>query len=99
MLLLRQMPESEARELLTTQVASAGDLCGVLRWRIGRALAQHRRAARRAAVLPVDDDGARHLARQATEPRLNAERARLRPVRHVRRVEGSSAAPWACWSP
>ncbi|MFC4536910.1 hypothetical protein [Sphaerisporangium dianthi] len=61
-LLLRRMPRHEVAELLTAQVASAADLAGVLRWRIGRTLAGLRRSERRAAELAVDDDGARHAA-------------------------------------
>ncbi|MFI7455480.1 hypothetical protein ACIBQX_49035 [Nonomuraea sp. NPDC049714] len=75
MLLLRHMPPSEARELLTRQVATAADLAGVLRWRIGRALAGLRRAARRASLLGVDDDGARHAAWLAANAARNAANA------------------------
>ncbi|QFY10514.1 hypothetical protein GBF35_31370 [Nonomuraea phyllanthi] len=74
MLLLRHMPGSEARELLTHQVATAADLCGVLRRRIGRALAQMRRAARHAAQLRVDDNGLRHAALLAANAARNAAR-------------------------
>jgi hypothetical protein len=61
-LLLRHVPRREAAELLTVQVASAADLAGVLRWRIGRTLAGLRRAARRSEAIRVDDDGVRHAA-------------------------------------
>lgn len=70
-LLLRHMPRSEAAELLTAQVASAGDLAGVLRWRIGRTLAGMRRARRRVETIRVDDEGQGHAAWLAA----NAERA------------------------
>ncbi|MDR8415075.1 hypothetical protein MTP10_40890 [Nonomuraea sp. 3-1Str] len=94
MLLLRHMPESEARELLTTQVASATDLCGVLRWRIGRTLAQLRRAGRRARQLRVDDDGRRHAAFLAANAERNAANAARRAElvelarRQARRLAG-----------
>jgi hypothetical protein len=61
-LLLRRMAPSELAELLSAQVASAVDLAGVLRWRIGRVLGGLRRAERRASRLRVDEDGARHAA-------------------------------------
>jgi hypothetical protein len=70
-LLLRHMPRSEAAELLTAQVASAGDLAGVLRWRIGRTLASMRRARRRVETIRVDDEGQGHAAWLAA----NADRA------------------------
>ncbi|MET9067757.1 hypothetical protein [Streptosporangium sandarakinum] len=74
-LLLRHMPRSEAAELLTAQVASADDLAGVLRWRIGRTLAGVRRAVRRAAAIVVDDDGSAHAAWLAANAERNAAAA------------------------
>jgi hypothetical protein len=95
MLLLRQMPESEARELLTTQVTTAADLAGVLRWRIGRALAQQRRAARRAAQLRVDDDGSRHQAWLQANDAANAANAARKAelVELARRLARRAAEP------
>ncbi len=87
-LLLRRMPPGEAAELLTAQVASAADLAGVLRWRIGRTLAGLRRAERRAAVLRVDDDGSRHdawLAANAAHAAATAAR-KAEVVEEARRL-------------
>ncbi|MEO3892164.1 hypothetical protein [Nonomuraea sp. B5E05] len=95
MLLLRHVPRSEARELLTAQVGSAGDLCGVLRWRTGRALGKLRRASRRAAALPVDDDGARHAAWLAANAERNAANAprRAELVELAERLRQQAAEP------
>ncbi|MGW2161835.1 hypothetical protein [Nonomuraea sp. NPDC001699] len=78
MLLLRYLPESEARELLTAQVSSARNLCGLLRWRIGKELRRQRRAARRVAALVVDDDGRRHQAWLEANDAANAAKAARR---------------------
>ncbi|WP_344890671.1 hypothetical protein [Nonomuraea antimicrobica] len=95
MLLLRYMPESEARELLTWQVGTATNLCGVLRWRIGRTLAKLRRAARRAAVLRVDDDGRRHHAWLEANAARNADNAarKAEVVALARQLAHTATAP------
>jgi hypothetical protein len=66
------MPPSKARELLTRQIAIATNLAGVLRRQIGRALAELRRAARRATLLRVDGDSARHAAWLVANAERNA---------------------------
>ncbi|WP_285710853.1 hypothetical protein [Microtetraspora sp. NBRC 16547] len=77
-LLLHHVRRSEASELLTSQVASATDLAGVLRWRIGRTLAGLRRAQRRSETLRVDDDGEQHAAFLEANAARNAANAARR---------------------
>ncbi|MEU4235542.1 hypothetical protein AB0F17_65725 [Nonomuraea sp. NPDC026600] len=99
-LLLQHMPESEVREVLTSQVGSAADLVGVLRWRTGRTLAGLRRSERRARRLRVDDDGARHTEWLASNAERDAQevaprraelvalaRQRAREVAEARRAQ------------
>ncbi|MEV4753031.1 hypothetical protein AB0K21_42370 [Streptosporangium sp. NPDC049248] len=74
-LLLRHMPESEAAELLCEQVASASDLAGVLRWRIGKVLGRARRAARNLANLILDENGSVHAAWLAANAERNTANA------------------------
>jgi len=83
-LLLRYMPSGEAVELLTTQVASARDLAGVVRYRVGRVL----RSMRRRHNLRVDDDG---LAYQRMQERLAQARS-VASQPSTARLEASHAA-------
>ncbi|GGS86275.1 hypothetical protein GCM10010156_51010 [Planobispora rosea] len=71
-LLLRYVPSGEAVDLLTEQVASARNVTGVVRYRIGSWL----RSFRRRANLPVDEDG---VGYRRMQEELAARRARSTP--------------------
>jgi hypothetical protein len=58
-LALRHAPAGEVAQLLTERVASAGDLPGVLAWRLGRVITAARRPARH---VPADERGERYAA-------------------------------------
>ncbi|PZG14841.1 hypothetical protein C1J01_25670 [Nonomuraea aridisoli] len=98
-LLLRYMPPGEAVELLTDQMASARDLAGVVRYRVGRVL----RAMRRRRNLALDDG----TGYQAMQDRLAAARAQAAQARSealaaaraaVNAVRGADAGGRARWS-
>jgi hypothetical protein len=92
-LLLRYMPAGEAVEVLTTQVASARDLPGVVRYRAGRIL----RSMRRRHSIQVDDDGAgyRRMQERLAQARAAAGQpsaARLEASRAARLALAAAAA-------
>ncbi|MEU7457491.1 hypothetical protein [Streptosporangium roseum] len=97
-LLLRHMPRSEAKELLTAQVASATDLAKLITWRAGRTLNGLRRSHRRATAIQVDDDGSAHAAWLAANAERNTAAAERRTAlveearRRARQIGGRREA-------